>query len=108
MAVCEKYQISHSHYLGGPAEWTAADRAKAEAYAAWEREACGSCGTHPDWWDPEKGGHRYAFVADAQRCPGCEVKEQLRDQIDNDAKGIHVCLIPNEDLIPERKGKSHG
>jgi hypothetical protein len=98
LAICETYQISHSHYLGGPALWTPEDRAKVEAYAEWKSGLCSGCGTHEDWWDPDKGGHRFAFVTETNRCPGCEIKAQEQDQIPKDAKGITVFLVPNPEL----------
>lgn len=101
MAICEKYRISHSHYLGGPSAWTVNDRALAEAYASWSSDCCSKCGTHPDWWDPEKGGHRFAFIADTRRCPGCELLAELDGQIPSDAKGVHSFLTVNPELLPD-------
>lgn len=99
LALCAKYRISHSHFLGGPDLWTPADRALAQAYEEWEQGNCSGCGTRREWWDPARGGHRHAMIADTDRCPGCEVKEQLRDQIPKDAKGVHVFLRPNPDVM---------
>lgn len=45
-----------------------------------------------------QGGHRFAFVGDTYRCPGCEVLEQERDNVPREAKGIHVYLTPNPSL----------
>lgn len=104
MAVCETMQISHSHYLGGPPSWSADDRAKVEAYRDWKQGVCPSCGTHADWWDPANGGHRFAFIADTFRCAGCEIKEETRDQIPKDTKGVHVFLTPNPELQEAHRG----
>jgi hypothetical protein len=92
-------QISHSHYLGGPAAWTDADRALAEAYVEWKNGFCPDCGTREEMWDPKQGGHRHAMVAETHRCPGCELKEQLRSQLPSDSKGVHVRLVPNPELV---------
>lgn len=81
--------------------WTAADRAKALEHQAWTRACCRSCGSHPDWWDPKKGGHREAMVADARRCPGCEVLAQLDQQIPTTEKGVHTFLRLNRTLTGE-------
>lgn len=102
MRVCKDWQIPHSQYLGGPPAWTPLDRAKAEALADFEAALCQMCGTNPDWFDPEKGGHRYAMIAESWRCPGCELEAQLREQIPHAEKGVHVRLIPNPDVV------SHG
>jgi hypothetical protein len=50
-------------------------------------------------WDPKQGGHRHAMVAETHRCPGCELKEQLRSQLPSDSKGVHVRLVPNPELV---------
>jgi hypothetical protein len=75
--------------------WTDDDREKALAYAAWHNGFCSGCGTRDEWWDPSQGGDRFAFVTETRRCPGCELKEQEREQIPSKAKGIHISLVPN-------------
>lgn len=74
MAACVAHGISHSHFLGGPPVWTPEDRDKAVWYEIHKREACPSCGTRPDEWDPDKGGHDHAYLAQLQQCPGCATK----------------------------------
>jgi hypothetical protein len=98
LAVCETYQISHSHYMGGPARWTDLDRAKAEAYAEWRLGTCCRCGTRAEDWDPKQGGHRHAYIADVDVCRGCELLDELREQLPKDVKGADVVLIPNPKL----------
>lgn len=107
LAVCERYQISHSHFLGGPDVWTVLDREKAKQYAAWIAEQCPSCGTRERDWKPEMGGNRFAFVGDAYRCPGCELKEMERENLPDDAKGIHVGLVPNPELTKPKGRSAH-
>jgi hypothetical protein len=60
---------------------------------------CDRCGTHRDWWDESKGGHRFALIADAHRCPGCEIKAEAEDDIPSTTKGVHVFLKPNPEVI---------
>lgn len=81
--------------------WTAVDRALAEEFDEWQAGYCRSCGTRHEWWDPKKGGHRDAMIADFERCIGCEVKEQLQAQMPHDAKGLRVVLRVNPALLDE-------
>ena len=104
MGTCEAYNISHSHFLGGPPEWTQADRDKAIWYQLRKAETCSSCGTHPDDWDPAAGGHRHAYTAVPTRCAGCAVLEQARLAHDADphkGRGETVVLkrMPNVEAI---------
>lgn len=86
MAICETYRISHSHFLGGPPVWTQLDRDKAVWHVAWKQALCQQCGTHPDEWDPDKGGDRTAYVAVTVRCTGCASLEQHREALESDRK----------------------
>lgn len=81
LRVARAHRISHSHFLGGPAVWTQQDRDKAIWLAAHEGEICRSCGTHPDEWDPTKGGDRHAYVAKLHRCAGCAAVEQRQEAL---------------------------
>lgn len=101
MAVCAQYRISHSHFLGGPDEWTPADRDKAIWWQIRVAETCSSCGTRPDEWDPALGGHRRAYAAVERVCGGCEVLQRAEAQRGDDEiplRGAHLFLEP-------RKGK---
>jgi hypothetical protein len=40
-----------------------------------ENDRCSACGTHPDDWDPKRGGHPHAYVAAIVDCPGCAATE---------------------------------
>lgn len=84
--------------MGGPPVWNDADRVLAEQYATWAAGLCGSCGTHPDYFDPAKGGHRFAMVADTHRCPGCSLTEELRRQVPEGQRDVHVYLTTNPEL----------
>lgn len=81
--------------MGGPNVWTQTDRDKAEQYVQWKNGTCKGCGTRDEWWDPDQGGDRFAFVVETHRCPGCEIKEQEQELVPKDAKGISIFLVPN-------------
>lgn len=98
LAICEQYQVSHSHYMGGPNDWTALDRAKAESYAEWKLDTCHRCGTRPEQWDHRRGGHQNAYIAEVDECRGCLLLDEMREQLPKDSKGVDVYLIPNPDL----------
>lgn len=89
--------IPHSAFLG----WDVDDQDKALAWQQVQRTTCSGCGTRPEEWDPTVGGDRYAYVADARRCPGCEVLAQAqrdlsREQTD-DTLGVRLGLVRNTD-----------
>lgn len=90
MAVCADYKIPHSEFLS----WSRSDRDKAIWQWVRQREACPSCGTRPDEWDPEKGGRRLAYVARKRRCLGCAAKQQVEESIEpeKEGRGVHVVL----------------
>lgn len=93
MRVCEKYRVSHSHFLGGPAVWTDTDRDKAIWWHVRSSETCGSCGTRRAEWLDEDGNPWNAFTAEKVRCHGCEAKERTEKSIkESDGKGIRVEL----------------
>lgn len=81
LRIARAHRISHSHFLGGAPVWTQQDRDKAIWLAAHEGEICRSCGTHPDEWDPAKGGSRNAYVAVLHRCAGCAATEQRQEAL---------------------------
>lgn len=80
------YRISHSQFLGGPAGWTQEDRDKAIWHEIHKSKTCKSCGTHPDDWDPKRGGRIDAWVADDHHCMGCQRLEQAREQAEKRAE----------------------
>lgn len=92
LAVCSHYRIPHSEFLS----WSPDDRDKAIWQHIRERQACQACGTRPDEWDEERGGHRYAYAAEPKRCRGCELIEAARGSVtDKDGRGIRIVLVPN-------------
>jgi len=97
MSICETYRISHSHFLGGPMVWTDEDRDKAIWHAKYKAERCSSCGTHPDEWNPRKGGDRQAYGAVEERCAGCAALEQRQESLaaapkEDRMRGVRVVL----------------
>ena len=63
LALCERLGVSHSHFLGGPVDWTAQDREKALALHRFKASLCPcGCGTERSEWDPEQGGHEEAYI----------------------------------------------
>lgn len=94
MAVCADYRIPHSVFLA----WDKSDRDKAIWWHVRQREACPSCGTRRDEWDPEKGGREDAYVAAARRCKGCEaIGKRKRAVPDGVGDGVQVVLKPNSE-----------
>jgi hypothetical protein len=91
--VCAAYQIPHSEFL----RWDAADRDKAIWHHIWKRQTCPDCGTREEEWDPARGGHVWAYIAEPRWCRGCEVKAGARRSVPpEDAEGVHIALIKNE------------
>ena len=99
MDLCHAYGIPHSQFLGaGDGRWTAYDRAKALAFVAYTRAVCEGCGTRGPEWDPDGGGHRFAYVTETSRCPGCELIEMEREQVPEgpEGRGVKIGLRPRE------------
>lgn len=95
MAVCAEYRIPHKVFLR---DWDKDDRDKAIWWHVRQRSACRMCGTRREEWDERQGGHRHAYLAELDRCPGCEQIEQLQSSIADDhtvGKGVRVILRPN-------------
>lgn len=86
LALCERLGIAHSHFLGGPASWTAQDREKALAFAAYKATVCHGCGTTRAEWDPGQGGHEDAYIGGVDQCPGCVVLAQEARNVQEQAK----------------------
>lgn len=98
MDVSAAYRIPHSTFLG----WSQLDRDKAIWHQIRRAGTCRSCGTHPDEWDPAKGGHRAAYVAEISLCPGCEQQQREQKRLDDPAnkgqRGLSVRLRPNPEV----------
>jgi hypothetical protein len=70
--------------------WLPEDRDKAIAFQRAKAEVC-ICGTRKSEWKKD----RFAYVADIDICPGCEIKEMERDNIPEDVKGAKIYLRKN-------------
>ncbi|MFD3516333.1 hypothetical protein [Streptomyces sp. NPDC058657] len=100
LELCDRWGIPHSQFLGlGEGRWTARDRAKALAYADYQRTVCTQCGTRHEDWDhggTDDGDDQY--VAVAHRCVGCEVIADKQVELEKSGAGLHglkVALIPS-------------
>lgn len=95
MSYCGPRGIPHSHFLGGPVEWTPLDRHKAIWWMLREAEKCPSCGTRPAEWDPAQGGQMQPYIAVQHRCWGCVTTASAQDQLDEDEPGLSIRLQAN-------------
>lgn len=97
MRVCSDYKLSHSHFLGGPPEWTQLDRDKAIWWQVRQKETCPNCNTREVEWDPLRGGDRQAYGVRTYRCRGCEVKAMFPEaELEALGKGVYVYLGRND------------
>lgn len=51
---------------------------------------CPHCGTREEEWDADDE----AYVTLAVRCPGCEAIADRQAEIEDDARGVKVSLVP--------------
>lgn len=87
MSVCAAYRIPHSQFLA----WLDEDRDKAIWQHIRERQTCRQCGTRPQEWDPAQGGDRNAYVAEPERCRGCEVNQAAAASLTGDeGRGVRI------------------
>jgi hypothetical protein len=98
LAYCVPLALPHSKFRS----WDQDDQDKALAFLRVQRETCQNCGTRMEEWDGKRGGDRFAYVAESERCPGCELIAQEHENIHNAAgesggttKGVRVFLLPN-------------
>ena len=90
MAYCAPKGIPLSRFLA----WSTADQDAALAWQAHDNRRCGACGTHPDDWDEDKGGTRYAYHAEAYVCRGCVESQRMQESptVVDGGRGVHVRL----------------
>lgn len=92
MAVCAAYRIRHSEFLSWPDD----DRDKALWWEIHQRQTCPECGTRPVEWDPDQGGHDYAYLAELHQCWGCSTRAHAQQGITDDmGQGVGVVLVRN-------------
>lgn len=80
--------LPHSRFLG----WDELDQDKALAWMRERAKQCPGCGTRAEEWKRD----RFAYVGQTRYCPGCEVLEQERENVREDARGVTVHLAPRE------------
>ena len=98
LAVCAAYRIRHSEFLG----WDSDDRDKAIWHYIRGRQACRHCGTRSEEWDPARGGDHNAYVAEKERCRGCEVTQMAQASLtEKDGRGARIVLIRNPGEVTE-------
>lgn len=86
----------HSEFLA----YSQDDRDKAIWQYVREQRTC-TCGTRPEEWDPEQGGHRHAYFPQITTCPGCvgiERTQQAPEMQGDQARGKRISLARNPDL----------
>lgn len=105
LRICRDHGISHSHFLGGKASWTALDRDKAKALALLEAEECPHCHTvREDWIDPDGDPlTEPVWVPDLKSCPGCSEMRKAEKHLTDDhrERGGYVALVPLVDYMAE-------
>lgn len=95
---CAPRGIPHSTF----ADWSAHDRDAALSWLVWHESACRSCGTRPEDWDLEHGGHPHAYEPARRHCRGCEVTAQGEDQLEQDRRRGTVRRGTTLQLTPTR------
>jgi len=86
LAYCVPLGIPHSKFL----EWDELDQDKALAWTRERAKCCPGCGTRAEEWKRD----RFAYVGQTRYCPGCEILEQERENVREDARGVTVHLTP--------------
>lgn len=78
MDVCRVYQRTYSEFLS----WDEDDRHKAVMHEMRRSERCPGCGTHPDEWDPRRGGDPRGWRSEVVTCDPCAVKAAGEKELD--------------------------
>ena len=79
-------------------EFLSWDEGDQEVALVWQqrRRTTHRCGTHPDEWDPDKGGNPDAYHAATLLCPGCQRIEEEQAELDKKkgagTRGAYVVL----------------
>lgn len=92
MNYCGPRGIAWMEFLG----WDRTSRDAAILWAERRAQTCQACGTHPDDWDPARGGDDHAYKAEIRACRGCETQASAQTQVtEAHGKGAYVVLVPN-------------
>lgn len=87
MDYCGPRGIPHSRFLS----WEQDDQDKALAWMEIVDLTCKQCGTRIEEWEND----RFAYVGQAEYCPGCEVLGQEQENVPDGARGyVKVFLMP--------------
>lgn len=88
-----EYGLLHSEFLRKPKD----DRDKAILRHIRKKSTCGTCGTRPEEWDPERGGDRHAYSGALGHCRGCQEIESQREQMKSgpQIRGTYITLLRN-------------
>lgn len=84
--------IPHSVFLA----WDELDQDKAISWRREQAKVCPTCRTRKAEWAADKT----AYIGHIEQCPGCEVLEMERENLQdveqrgNGAKGLQVTLVP--------------
>lgn len=92
MDYCGPIGLPHSEFLA----WDRDDRDKAIVWQIRRNQACPSCGTREDEWDPALGGRDDAYRAELRKCWGCDARAAAEKNIrESMGAGVSVTLIRN-------------
>lgn len=82
MNYCGPHGVGWLEFLS----WPKVSRDAAILWQQHRAEVCTGCGTHPDEWNPARGGRPDAFEMGPTHCRGCEVRAQAEEQFERDRK----------------------
>jgi hypothetical protein len=96
MDYCGPLGIEYEDFL----RWSRFSRDAAITWRMRERATCQGCGTRPEEWDPEQGGHPSAYAPAHHRCPGCAALQAAREVDEKSTaprrRGVTIRLEPRE------------
>lgn len=93
MDYCGPLGIAWDEFLS----WPRRSRDAAIIWTQRKRQACPSCGTRPEEWDPDRGGSDVAYAAEVRSCRGCETRASAESQLPKDTPGAHIVLVPHQE-----------
>lgn len=93
MAYCGPRGIALDDFLA----WSQHSQDAALVWSAHESRRCPGCGTHPEDWDPAKGGSRDARHWHPEVCVGCQRKQAADADLRKDkdpTRGLGLASAP--------------
>ncbi len=93
MDYCGPLGLPRSTFLG----WDSDDRHAAIVWQLHRAAVHPPCGTRPEEWDPDRGGHEHAYMAEIRACRGCETLASGQKQLPKalERLGGHIVLVRN-------------